>query len=251
MSEPLPQPRPKSGRAYQLIVDAVERELASGALRPGDRLASEREMVVRFGVSRTSVREALRVLENSGLVRSRHGDRSGPVVLDPADGPLTDTIGRIARLHGCTAGELVGFRMTLESAANQLAAALRTEDQLAAMRKSLDEMRAAIDAGPAEFGEADFAFHEIVAKASRNTLIQSSLHAARRAAVAQIDDKIARASDRRAQMEESLRVHEQVVDAIERGDGEAAAAIARQSIFDYYREYLDADELAALAGMRG
>jgi GntR family transcriptional regulator, transcriptional repressor for pyruvate dehydrogenase complex len=240
--------RPRNGKAYQLIVDTVERELATGVLKPGDRLASERELVTRFGVSRTSVREALRVLENSGLVRSRHGDRSGPVVLDPANGPLTDTIGRIARLRACTPGELVGYRMTLESAASQLAAQLRTDEQLIAMRESLATMRAAT-AKPAEFGEADFVFHELVAKASRNSLIEASLRAARQAAVAQLDDKIARSRHKRKWMEESLRVRQQVFDAIERGDGAEAATIARRGLFAYYREYLDPDEVSALAAL--
>ncbi|MCI2416457.1 GntR family transcriptional regulator [Saccharopolyspora sp. K220] len=236
-------------RAYQQIVDAVERELASGVLRPGDRLPSEREMVARYGVSRATVREALRVLEHSGLVKSRHGDRSGPLLLDPAGGPLSDTLERIVRLHGCTAGELVGYRMMLESTANQLAAGLRTEEQLAAMHASLAAMRAAIERGAEEFGAADFDFHELVAEASRNTLIQYSLRAARQAALVQIEDKIVRADDERAQMEESLRHHEIVFAAIEAGDGERAASIARHSIFAYYRDYLDEAERAALASL--
>lgn len=237
------------GRAYQQIVDAVERELASGALRPGDRLPSEREMVARYGVSRPTVREALRVLEHSGLVKSRHGDRSGPLLLDPAGGPLSDTLERIARLHGCTAGELVGYRMMLESTANQLAACLRTDEQLAAMRESLAAMRAAIERGPEEFGAADFDFHEVVTDASRNTLIQYSLRAARQAALVQIEDKIVRARDERAQMRESLRHHEMVFEAIEAGDGERAGRLARHSIFGYYRDYLDETERTALAGL--
>lgn len=236
-------------KAYQRIVESVERELAGGQLQAGDRLASEREMVARFGVSRTSVREALRVLENSGLVRSRHGDRSGPVVLDPAVGPLADTITRIARLRGCTAGELVGYRMMLESTANQLAASLRTDEQLVRMRQSLEAMRVALDAGPSEFGEADFDFHEVVAKASHNSLIEHSLRAAKEAAVTQIGEKIVSAPNRRRRMEQSLAVHQDVYAAIERGDGAKAADIARRSIFETYQEYLETHEVRALGSM--
>ncbi|MQA02238.1 MAG: FCD domain-containing protein [Streptosporangiales bacterium] len=240
-----------AGRAYRQIVDAVERDLYAGVLQPGDRLPSEREMVARYGVSRASVREALRVLENSGLVRSRHGDRAGPLVLDPAGGPLADTMTRIAKLHGCTPGELVGFRMVLESAANQLAAYLRTEDQLTEIRGSLAAMRAAVDEGGEAFGRADFAFHECIVRASRNTLLEYNLKAARQAVLAQIGDKIAQAGDARAQLEESLRHHELVFAAIESGDGELAAALAKQSLLAYYGDALAVDERLALAKLCG
>lgn len=238
-------------KAYRQIVDAVERDLYAGDLRPGDRLPSEREMVARYGVSRASVREALRVLENSGLVRSRHGDRSGPLVLDPAGGPLAETLTRIAKLHGSTPGELVGFRMVLESAANQLAAYLRSDEQLAEIHETLAAMRAAVDVGVDAFGKADFAFHECVVKSSRNTLLEYSLHAARQAVLAQIGDKIVHAEDARAQMTESLRHHELVAAAIEAGDGERAASLAKHSLLAYYGEALAVDERLALASLCG
>ena len=240
-----------AAKAYRQIVDAVERDLYAGELRPGDRLPSEREMVARSGVSRASVREALRVLENSGLVRSRHGDRSGPLVLDPAGGPLAETLTRIARLHGSSPGELVGYRMVLESAANQLAAYLRTDDQLAEIRASLAAMRAAVDQGVEAFGAADFAFHECVVTASRNALLEYSLHAARQAVLAQIGDKIVQASDARAQMAESLRHHELVASAIEARDGERAASLAKHSLLAYYGAALAVDERLALAALCG
>ena len=68
-------------RAYQRIVEQVEEALARGDLRPGQRLPSERELVAQFEVSRSTVREALRVLESNGVVRSRPGDPNGPEVL--------------------------------------------------------------------------------------------------------------------------------------------------------------------------
>ncbi|MGI8717025.1 MAG: FadR/GntR family transcriptional regulator, partial [Lapillicoccus sp.] len=81
MSE-VPAFRPvTSVRLSQGIVEQVEQALASGELRPGQRLPSERELVVQFGASRSTVREALRVLESTGVVRSRPGDPHGPEVL--------------------------------------------------------------------------------------------------------------------------------------------------------------------------
>jgi len=237
-------------KAYQRIVDAVECDIAEGRLAPGDHLPSEREMVQRFEVSRASVREALRVLENSGLVRSRHGDRSGPVVLNPAGPPLATTMARVARLTGASLGELVGYRMALESAANRLAARLRTEEHLAGMRDNLAEMRRRIDDGADAFGPADFAFHELIAEAGGNRLIQASLDAVRGAVVAHIGDRIVQSADAHAQMRESLRHHEAVYAAIESQDPDRAGSIARASLYAYYAALVSPEERTALAELR-
>lgn len=237
-------------KAYQRIVDAVECDIAEGRLAPGDHLPSEREMVQRYEVSRASVREALRTLENSGLVRSRHGDRSGPVVLNPVGPPLATTMARVARLTGTSLGELIGYRMVLESAANRLAARLRTDEQLAGMRDNLAEMRRRIDDGADAFGPADFAFHELIAEASGNRLIQASLAAVRGAVVTQIGDKIVQAADARAQMRESLRHHEAVYTAIEARDADRAGTIARASLYAYYANHLPEADRISLSELR-
>ena len=65
-------------RLYQRIVEQIEDAIARGELKPGQRLPSERELVVQFGASRSTVREALRVLESNGVVRSRPGDPTAP-----------------------------------------------------------------------------------------------------------------------------------------------------------------------------
>ena len=86
-------------RAYERIVEQVEDALASGELRPGQRLPSERELVGQFEVSRSTVREALRVLESNGVVRSRPGDPNGPEVLPFSSGALRKQMVRLARVE--------------------------------------------------------------------------------------------------------------------------------------------------------
>ncbi len=89
-------------RLYERIVEQVEEAIASGELRPGQRLPSERELVVQFGTSRATVREALRVLESNGVVRSRPGDPNGPEILPFTTGGLTKQMRRLARADGLT-----------------------------------------------------------------------------------------------------------------------------------------------------
>lgn len=236
-------------RLYERIVDQVEDALARGELTPGQRLPSERELVTQFGASRSTVREALRVLESNGVVQSRPGDPNGPVVLPFTSGGLAKQLTRLARVDGLSLAELISSRMILDSSANRLAARLRTAEQLAEMEAAIETMRGAIEEGYEAFSEADFAFHDAVARASRNTLIQVCNQVVRDVTLGLISDKIAHARNRKAKMRESVLHHEEVLDAIRAGDGSAAARISRHNLYDYYAGYVPKAEREPLRAL--
>lgn len=233
-------------RTYQRIVEQVEEALASGELKPGQRLPSERELVSQFEVSRSSVREALRVLESNGVVRSRPGDPNGPEVLPFSTTGLRKQMVRLARIDEVSLAELVSFRMILDGSANRLAARLRSPEQLAEMETAIERMRGAIDVGYEEFSDGDVAFHEAIARASRNAMIQVCNNVVRSVVLSLISDKISRSRNRRATMLESLSRHADVLDAIRAGDGDAAAQAARQNLYDYYSGYVPKTDRASL-----
>ena len=225
-------------RLYERIVEQIETALAAGELKPGQRLPSERELVSQFGASRATVREALRVLESNGIVRSRPGDPHGPELLPFSAGALTKQMTRLAQVEQVSLAELISFRMILDSSANMLAARLHSPDELAAIEDTIASMRAAVDAGYEEFSRADIAFHDAVARASRNTLIQVCNQVVRDVVLSLISDKISKADNSKELMLQSLHHHEVVLDAIRRGDGPGAAAASRHSIHDYYAGYV-------------
>jgi GntR family transcriptional regulator, transcriptional repressor for pyruvate dehydrogenase complex len=233
-------------RAYQRIVEQVEEALARGDLAPGQRLPSERELVAQFAVSRSTVREALRVLESNGVVRSRPGDPNGPEILPFSHSALRKQMVRLARVDELTLSELIGFRMIMDGAAIQVASRLRTPEQLAEMEETLIAMREAIDVDFAAFSEADLAFHDVIARISRNSLIQTCNEVVRGVVLGLISDKIAHAPNSRALMLESLHHHSEVVEAIRDGDGHAAARLARQNMYDYYAGYVPDSERETL-----
>ncbi|MFD7160951.1 FadR/GntR family transcriptional regulator [Kribbella sp. NPDC059898] len=236
-------------RAYQRIVEQVEEALARGELTPGQRLPSERELVTQFAVSRSTVREALRVLESNGVVRSRPGDPNGPEILPFSQAALRKQVARLARVDEVTLSELIGFRMIMDGAAIQVASRLRTQEELDALEATLVAMRDAIDVDFDAFSEADLAFHELIARISRNSLIQTCNEVVRGVVLGLISDKIAHAPNSRALMLESLHHHAEVVDAIRTGNGHAAARIARQNMFDYYAGYVPEAERETLLAL--
>ncbi|RZQ64958.1 FadR/GntR family transcriptional regulator [Amycolatopsis suaedae] len=220
--------------AYQHVVDQVEQAVFTGRLKPGERLPSERELMSQFGVSRSTVREALRVLQAGGMVRSRPGDPRGPEVLPASPGVLHKSMHRLARADTLSLAELLQFRMVVEGAAYELAANLRTSEQLAELDAAMAAMRAGAERGFAEYSRADLEFHEIVARATRNTLLVVCGEVVRGVVLDLIEETLSKADDRSALMAAWLEHHEQVLDAVRRQDGPLAARLARQALYDSY-----------------
>ncbi|MEV0237619.1 FCD domain-containing protein [Nonomuraea sp. NPDC050786] len=236
-------------RAYERVVEQVEEAIESGALSPGERLPSERELMVQFSVSRSTVREALRVLQARGLVRSRPGDPNGAEVLPFSPATLHKSMTTLARVAELSLAELVQFRMVLDSSAILLAARLRTDAELAEMAAAVAAMREAVEAGQDAFGEADVAFHDVVARASGNKLIQICTDVVRSIVLKLVAEKLADADDRVALMRQSIRHHEEVLAAVRAGDGPLAARLSRKAMYDYYAGYVPADERSALRAL--
>jgi GntR family transcriptional regulator, transcriptional repressor for pyruvate dehydrogenase complex len=200
------------------VAGALARDLASGPLRPGDRLPTEQMLVARFRVSRAVVREALSRLKSDGLVVSRRG--SGLYVAPPARSFRLDA-GALADV-----GAVLELRLAVEEAAAGLAALRRTPAGLAAIARAHEAMAATPDWDGAGVA-ADIGFHRAVAEATGNarftgfiTFLGDSLAEAIRAARA-----AAREPDgtRRVTIEE----HARILAAIEAGDAAAARRAAR------------------------
>ncbi|MFF4193887.1 FadR/GntR family transcriptional regulator [Nonomuraea sp. NPDC001831] len=245
-------------RAYERVVEQVEEAIESGALGPGARLPSERELMVQFSVGRSTVREALRVLQARGLVRSRPGDPNGAEVLPFSPAALHKSMTTLARVAELSLAELVQFRMVLDSSAVLLAARLRTEEQLAEMEAAIAGMRAAAASAAASdhdvsdhdaFSAADVAFHDVIVAASGNTLIRVCTDVVRSVVLGLIAGKIADAPDRESLMRRSIRHHEEVLAAVRAGDGASAARLLRRSMYDYYAVHLPDAERPALRAL--
>jgi GntR family transcriptional repressor for pyruvate dehydrogenase complex len=233
-------------RVYERVVEQIEQAIVEGDLQPGARLPSERDLMTQFGVSRSTIREALRVLQSNGLVRSRPGDPRGPEVLGVSAVNLHNSMNRLARAS-MSLGELLQFRMLLEGSAYRLAALLRSEEELAEMEAALAEMRAAVDDGYSAFSAADVTFHDAVARATQNKLVVVCSDVVRGVVLDLIADRLAHADDQRALMLSYLRHHTEVLQAVRDQDGVRASRLARQALHDSYASYLPEEQRVMLA----
>lgn len=159
-------------RAYELVLERVEEQILSGALRVGDRLPAERDLAARLEVSRAAVREAIRTLEAQGVVRSSvgAGPDGGTVVAAMPSQALTQLLRLHVALSNFPMGDVVEARVMLERSSARLAAEHATADDLLRMRQHLEGMDdQQIDREA--FNELDTAFHVTIAKAARNRLV--------------------------------------------------------------------------------
>ena len=239
----------RSVRLYQRIVEQIEEAVGRGDLKPGGRLPSERELVVQFGASRATVREALRVLESNGVVRSRHGDPNGPEILAFTPAALQKQLRRMLHSQGLNMATLISFRMVLDGWGGMLAAQLRTESELHSLEQAVLDMECSIEAGFDAFSEADFAFHDLVASASRTDIIAICNDVVRGLVLSLISDKVQNASDSKELMLETLEHHREVLEAIRQGDGQAASRISSRNLYDYYAVYVSPEERQVLFAM--
>lgn len=240
---------------YQRIVEQVESAILSGEIPVGTQLSSERDLMVQFGVSRPTVREALRVLQSMGLIEPKPGTRGGPVVLAPTPETLERSFRAMLGTASLGLAELVQFRIVLDGSASELAAVLHTEDQLERMRQAVTRMREAAEgadgaqASDAEFADADLAFHRTVWEASGNQVLQLSGQAVAGALRALVQRDLERGSGESAVRLDSARIDSGLFEAIERRDSAEAGRIARNAIADRFSSMLTAEERRALAAI--
>lgn len=147
--------------------------IRDGELAPGARLAPERELAGRFGVSRTTLRDAIRELELLGYLEVRQGD--GTVVRVPDAAALAAPFVGLLRGQPQLAEDLVAFRRMLEPELASLAASRCSRADAAALERSLARQERRVASGRG-LQEEDLAFHRLVARTAGNATVLHVLH---------------------------------------------------------------------------
>jgi GntR family transcriptional repressor for pyruvate dehydrogenase complex len=158
-------------RASQVILDQIKVLMRDGKLLPGDRLPSERDLCQRFGVSRVTVREALKMLEANGLVTIRVGAHGGAFVTNPSAKQLGAGLADLISLAPLTAFNVTEARIIVELGTLPLAVERATDEDIAALFKMVEESERALEAGNYNI-ELSAAFHVRVAKCTHNPAIE-------------------------------------------------------------------------------
>ncbi|WP_222264761.1 FadR/GntR family transcriptional regulator [Modestobacter marinus] len=166
------------GRISEVIVEQIRLLIRQGRLVAGDRLPSERELCERFGVSRVTVREALRVLEANGLIEIRVGARGGAFVTAPSSRLVGEGIVDLISLASISAREVTETRMVFELGIMPLVCERATDEDVAALYGICDQSDAAVQADEYPL-ELSAAWHIRYAQSAHNRAVAmfvDSLH---------------------------------------------------------------------------
>jgi GntR family transcriptional repressor for pyruvate dehydrogenase complex len=161
-----------AGRISGMIVDQIRTLIREGALSAGDRLPSERELGERFGVSRVTVREALRGLEANGLVTIKVGANGGAFVTAPTSARVGQGLSDLLSLSAITPAEVTEARQVLELAIVPLVCERADDRDIADLLEICDRADALIESGGEYAVSLSAEFHTRVALAAHNPAIE-------------------------------------------------------------------------------
>jgi GntR family transcriptional regulator, transcriptional repressor for pyruvate dehydrogenase complex len=224
-------------RAWETVLHHVEAGLLSGDLRPGDHLPPERALAADLGVGRSSVREAMRVLEVLGLIRTQTGSGpgAGAIIIARPAGGMSALMRLQVAASGFPIGDVVKTRLLLETAVARELAGTHPSPSLSEPVDLLDAMDSAA-LTPAEFLVLDAAFHVSLAEASGNQVVTSMMAGLRDSIEGYVLAGVPSLADWTATLVRLRAEHRGIVAAICGGDADAASARIHSHISGYYAE---------------
>jgi DNA-binding FadR family transcriptional regulator len=219
----------KGKRLFEQVADEVRAAMGSGELRPGDKLPPETEMSKMFGVSRPAIREALRILELSGLIAIKKGVKGGAFVTEPLDESLSlrGYVSDRLRLGNLTIHQLTEARHSLETMVIDVASRK-------ASRLDYNKLRASINRAEQLFKERkleeksgeNWGFHYLLAELTKNPILIDTL-----SAVNEISRYLMVKIETTPEMTvRALEAHRQIVELMEGGQIELAKQVNKRHI---------------------
>ena len=235
-SRTAPAPQQRFGRvrstpAYRQVAEAIEREIIEGRIRPGEPIGTEAELVTQFGVNRSTVREGIRLLEHSGLVR-RDSSRRLWVGL-PHYGRLASRMSRALVLHEVTFRELFEASMPMQMATMDAAVERATPAIIAELEANIEHTARVLD-DPAAVAKLDAEFHALVGKASGNRVLQLAREPSELLVMPTTEVIVKSVKQGAARL---LEAHRMYVDAIRRRDKEAGRLWVRRHLEDWRKGF--------------
>ena len=205
-------------KASDVLADNLRARIRSGEWPEGLALPAERDLSTQTGLSRTTVREALRILELDGLIEIRPGRGGGARVRRPAGDELSRQLELFIWGRNISVPHLHDVRMALEALAAESAARQRTDADLADLVSRTEAVEAAVD-NAALYLDANLAWHLAVVQASHNELLKSFMDVLAQAIHESTELEAFDSAEVRAQ---TLKIHRGILAAIVAGDPDAA-----------------------------
>lgn len=223
-------------RAWEVVFRHVESQLISGRLGPGDHVPPERALAAELRVGRSSVREAVRVLEVLGLLRTQTGSgpQAGAIIIATPSGGMAALMRLHVAAQGFAVDDVVKTRLLLETAiAVELAERAESRPELDPARQLLDAM-GSLDLTPQEFLAMDARFHISLAEATGNQVVATMMAGLRNSIESYVLAGLPAIADWPAESRQLRAEHRSILEAIASCDADSAQSQIRKHITGYY-----------------
>ena len=222
-------------RVFQDLVDQIQTAILEGRLKPGDKLPPQRTLMDMFATSRASVREAMRVLEQKGLIEVKLGVQGGAVVRKTNIDPATEVLTLLMHQNEVSLAHLEAFRLCVEGDVTALAARSAEAGDIARLRRILERARDCLRSDRPDakaFVEIDIEIHTALAEISGNPVFMAVVKMVHETILGYYDRFTLR---RPAVLEENYRDLGAIVAAVEKGDADEARRLAREHVRRFSR----------------
>jgi len=213
-------------RASDDVLRQIKASILDGKLEPGARLPAEKELAEQFGLSRITIRDALRVLESQGLVEIKVGAGGGAFVTQPDAQRLSALLTDLLRLQKASMKELVEARLVIETAIVTFAAERATVSDFEAMQRAIDAARAGRSLGDPRFTSHSVDFHIALAEAAKNPVLLFTVSSFRTLFYETLDKLLP--DDAMAQR--AIKDHQQLLNAIKARDDQRARELMHKHL---------------------
>ncbi len=216
-------------KAADILADQLREMIVSGRLTPGTFLPTERQLVTDSGLSRTSVRDALRVLESEGLISTKVGRSGGSMITLPGRDAVARSVELFVRTHGIRLESLLECRVAVEPTLAGLAAKHRTDAQLAEIEEIHNEFVGSIE-NVALYKSVNLEWHLAVARASGNEPLTALMEAVSRPVRDAMDYQHVTTMDLR---HSAVAAHTKIMEALRSQDCETAMRRMQRHVSAY------------------
>jgi len=225
----------RQNRVFQEVVAQVQEAILQGQLKAGSRLPAERELADIFKASRGTLREALRVLEQKGLIDIKTGVKGGAVVKDLTTRQVSESLALLIRSQKASLRNLAEFREGVEGMVAALAVERATKEDVRQLKNLLKEAKAHLDAGTEHwdaFIEVDNQIHMALARMARNPIYESVMQT--------VYDNIQRYFDRFLPRQETILKENyqdlcDIIEAVEKGQASEASLLVQGHVYKFNR----------------
>lgn len=213
------------------VAEQIKQHIINKLLKPGEKLASERELAIQFGVSRPVIRESLKILEYVGFLEVIPGSMGGSVIRKANSQLVSGSLEVMFQLGTLEIKELLEARRILEKETARFAAIRATSEDLTRIEQTINYMRISINDQDVKnkFLEANDSFHTAVAKAAKNQILLLNVNSLRQA----VFNLIEKHNPGYESINSALSCHWKIFEAIKARDGKAASRIMEEHMISF------------------